>query len=169
MARENSNFDEEDNLRQALNSFQSITFEEEDKSSSSTTAAATKLDDASDVLVTSFTDVVDNFTLCFQIIRLPQQIYAWIGCNSSKFGHLYAAAPTRPSNTVSVATLIKGSCDDPVKSIARRLVLKTGLPVTVASNIPKNSPMLEINAEKKLVEKLISLGYTKRKLDGLSS
>lgn len=24
------------------------------------------------------------------------QIYAWIGCNSAKFGHLYAAAPTRP-------------------------------------------------------------------------
>lgn len=23
-------------------------------------------------------------------------IYAWIGCNSAKFGHLYAAAPTRP-------------------------------------------------------------------------
>ncbi|KAF5738797.1 hypothetical protein HS088_TW13G01698 [Tripterygium wilfordii] len=99
MARENSYFDEEDNLRQALNSFQSVTFDE-DRSSSSTAAAVTKLDaDASEVQVTSFTHVFDDVTLYFQITRLSRQV----------------------------------------------------------------------NAEKKLVEKLINLGYTKPKLNGLSS
>lgn len=24
------------------------------------------------------------------------QIYVWVGCNTAKFGHLYAAATTRP-------------------------------------------------------------------------
>ncbi|KAJ0035165.1 hypothetical protein Pint_24218 [Pistacia integerrima] len=37
-------------------------------------------------------------------------------------------------------------------------VIKTGLNVILACSIPKNSPMLEVNAEKKLVEKLISSG-----------
>ncbi|KAL0308066.1 UNVERIFIED_CONTAM: hypothetical protein Sangu_2996300 [Sesamum angustifolium] len=95
---------------------------------------------------------------------LSLSIYAWIGCNSAKFGHLYAAAPTPPSNTVGVTSLIGGASDNIGSGIARRLVLKTGLNVVLACNIPKNSPILEANAEKILVQKLISLGYTKPKI-----
>ncbi|KAL6582003.1 hypothetical protein OROMI_006017 [Orobanche minor] len=115
------------------------------------------------VQVTCFTATVDDVTLHFQIIRLSKQIYAWIGCNSSKFGNLYAAATTRPGNTVSVTSVLGGASDNTGSGIARRLVLKTGLNIVLACNIPKNSPMLEANAEKKLVEKLIHLGYTKKK------
>ncbi|KAK6786833.1 hypothetical protein RDI58_015358 [Solanum bulbocastanum] len=118
-------------------------------------------DDGSRVQVTCFSEVVNDATLYFQIIRLQNQIYAWIGCNSTKLGDLYAAAPTRPGNTVSVSTLTGGSSDNTGAGIARRLVLKTGINVVLASNIPKNSPMLEAAAEKKLVQKLISLGYRK--------
>ncbi|KAK2647036.1 hypothetical protein Ddye_022231 [Dipteronia dyeriana] len=118
---------------------------------------------SSSVQVTCFTDLVDDVTFHFQIIRLENQIYAWIGCNSSKLGRLYAAAPTRPSNSVSVSSILGGVSDNTGAGIARRLVLKTGLNVIVACNIPKNSPMLEANAEKMLVEKLISLGYTRPK------
>ncbi|KAL8481195.1 hypothetical protein ACS0TY_027107 [Phlomoides rotata] len=118
--------------------------------------------DGSSVQVTCFSDVSeDGVALHFQIIRLPKQIYAWIGCNSAKFGNLYAAAPTRPSNTVGVTSLIGGASDNTGSGIARRLVLKTDLNVVLASNIPKSSPMLEANAEKKLMQKLLSLGYTK--------
>ncbi|KAL0414874.1 UNVERIFIED_CONTAM: hypothetical protein Sradi_1689100 [Sesamum radiatum] len=106
----------------------------------------------------------DDFTLHFHILRLHKQIYAWIGCNSAKFGHLYAAAPTPPSNTVGVTSLIGGASDNIGSGIARRLVLKTGLNIVLACNIPKNSPILEANAEKILVQKLISLGYTKPKI-----
>ncbi|XP_044487672.1 proteasome assembly chaperone 4 [Mangifera indica] len=113
--------------------------------------------------ITCFSDFVDDVTLHFQIIRFPNQIYAWIGCNSAKFGRLYAAAPTPPNNTVSVSSILGGVSDNTGSGIARRLVLKTGLNVILACNIPKNSPMLEVNAEKKLVGKLISLGYTRPK------
>ncbi|KAL3817954.1 hypothetical protein ACJIZ3_003859 [Penstemon smallii] len=116
------------------------------------------------VQVTCFSEFSDDVTLHFQIIRLHKQIYAWIGCNSAKFGHLYAAAPTRPSNNVSVTSLIGGDSDNTGLGIARRLVLKTGLNIVLACNIPKNSPMLEAKAEKKLMEKLISLGYTMQKI-----
>ncbi|XP_011100685.1 uncharacterized protein LOC105178841 isoform X1 [Sesamum indicum] len=102
----------------------------------------------------------DDATLHFHILRLHKQIYAWIGCNSAKFGHLYAAAPTPSSNTVGVTSLIGGASDNIGSAIARRLVLKTGLNIVLACNIPKNSPLLEANAEKILVQKLISLGYT---------
>ncbi|KAF7146561.1 hypothetical protein RHSIM_Rhsim04G0247300 [Rhododendron simsii] len=140
------------------------------------------------VQVTSFTEVLDDVTLHFQIIRLQKQIYAWIGCNSAKFGHLYAAAPTRPlheifilviivllvdgyaqNNAVSVTNILGGGSDNAGSGIARRIVLKTGLNVILACNIPKNSPMLEADAEKMLVQKLINLGYAMPKSNGSSS
>uniref|UniRef100_A0A0A9CRI8 Proteasome assembly chaperone 4 n=1 Tax=Arundo donax TaxID=35708 RepID=A0A0A9CRI8_ARUDO len=115
------------------------------------------------VQVTCFTEDLHDVTLHFQIIRLSKQIYAWIGCNTAKFGHLYAAATTRPGNTVSVTSLLGGTSDNTGSSMARRLVLKTGLNIVLACNIPKDSPMLEAAAERKLVEKLKGLGYIRSK------
>ncbi|GLT34738.1 hypothetical protein SLA2020_092370, partial [Shorea laevis] len=59
------------------------------------------------------------------------------------FGDLYAAASTRPSNTVGVTSILGGSSDNTGSGIARRLVLKPGLNIILACSIPKNSPMLE--------------------------
>ncbi|KAG6597590.1 hypothetical protein SDJN03_10770, partial [Cucurbita argyrosperma subsp. sororia] len=50
--------------------------------------------------------------------------------------------------------------------MARPLVLKTGLNIILASNIPKNSPMIEVAAEKMLVQKLASLGFIRPKSEG---
>ncbi|KAJ0232085.1 Proteasome assembly chaperone [Hirschfeldia incana] len=110
--------------------------------------------------VSCFTEVHDDVTLHFQIIRLAKQIYVWIGYNSAKFGNLYAAALTRPSNTVSVTSVLGGTSDNTGSGIARRLVMKTGLNIIMACNIPKNNPLLEAKAEKMLIRKLIDLGYT---------
>ncbi|TVU51106.1 hypothetical protein EJB05_02513 [Eragrostis curvula] len=115
------------------------------------------------VQVTCFTEDLHDVTLHFQIIRFSKQIYAWIGCNTAKFGHLYAAATTRPDNRVSVTSVLGGTSDNTGSSMARRLVLKTGLNIVLACNIPKDSPMLEAAAERKLVEKLKGLGYIKPK------
>ncbi|KAK3136276.1 hypothetical protein QOZ80_5BG0430840 [Eleusine coracana subsp. coracana] len=115
------------------------------------------------VQVTCFTEDIHDVTLHFQIIRLSKQIYAWIGCNTAKFGHLYAAATTRPDNRVSVTSVLGGTSDNTGSSMARRLVLKTGLNIVLACNIPKDSPMLEAAAERKLVEKLRGLSYIKPK------
>lgn len=120
-------------------------------------------EDEGGVQVTCFTDVSDETTLHFQIIKLQKQIYAWIGCNSAKFGSLFAAASTRPNNAVSVANILGGASDNTGSGIARRIVLRTGLNVILACNIPKNSPMIEAAAEKNLVQKLISLGYARPK------
>ncbi|KAL6906186.1 hypothetical protein ACP4OV_003787 [Aristida adscensionis] len=115
------------------------------------------------VQVTCFTEDLHDVTLHFQIIRFSKQIYAWVGCNTAKFGHLYAAATTRPGNSVSVTSVLGGSSDNTGASMARRLVLRTGLNIVLACNIPKDSPMLEAAAERKLVEKLRGLGYIKHK------
>ncbi|KAJ6318096.1 hypothetical protein OIU76_013608 [Salix suchowensis] len=98
------------------------------------------------VEVTCFTEVVDDVTLHLQIIHLGKQ-----------------------NNTASVTCVLGGNSDNTGTGIARRLVLKTGLNIMLASNIPKNSPLLEANAEKKLVEKLIHLGYATPKSKGTSS
>ncbi|KAI3990061.1 hypothetical protein MKX01_013547 [Papaver californicum] len=113
--------------------------------------------------ITCFTEEMNDTTLHIQIIKLHKQIYAWIGCHSAKFGHLYAAAPTRPSNTVSVTSILGGASDNTGSSIARRLALKSGLNIILACNIPNNSSLLEADAERILVKKLISLGYTRPK------
>ncbi|KAJ0086152.1 hypothetical protein Patl1_07096 [Pistacia atlantica] len=62
-------------------------------------------------------------------------------------------------NTVIVSSILGGVSDNTGSGIARRLVIKAGLNVILACNIPKNSRMIEVNAEKNLVEKLISLGF----------
>ncbi|XXG52740.1 hypothetical protein AAC387_Pa03g0975 [Persea americana] len=121
-----------------------------------------------EVEITCFTEDVHDVTLHFQIIRLRKQIYVWIGCNSAKFGNLYAASTTRPNNMVSVASILGGAADNTGSSIAHRLVLKTGLNIVLACNIPKNSPMLEADAEKKLFQKLRALGYIKPITEGSS-
>ncbi|CAD6270338.1 unnamed protein product [Miscanthus lutarioriparius] len=92
-------------------------------------------------------------------------IYVWVGCNTTKFGHLYAAATTKPDNRVSVTSVLGGTSDNTGSSMARRLVLKTGLNIVLACNIPKDSPMLEAAAERKLVEKLKGLGYSRTTAD----
>ncbi|KAK4775842.1 hypothetical protein SAY87_023803 [Trapa incisa] len=121
--------------------------------------------DSGRVQITCFSEIVNDVTLQFQIIRLPKQIYAWVGYNSSKLGHLYAAAFTRPNNAVSITSVLGGSSDNTGSGIARRLVLKTGMNIFLACNIPKNSPMIEADAEKILVKKLIDLGYGKPRGD----
>ncbi|KAL2892917.1 Proteasome assembly chaperone 4 [Bienertia sinuspersici] len=96
------------------------------------------------VEITCFTDVLDETTVHFQIIRFDKQIYVWIGCNSAKLGPLYAAASTRPNNAVSVTSIIGGTSDNTGSGIARRLVLRTGLNIILACNLPKGNPMLEV-------------------------
>ncbi|WRX10868.1 hypothetical protein QQP08_003355 [Theobroma cacao] len=58
-------------------------------------AGAASVENGVGVQVSTFSELVDDVTL------LPKQIFAWIV--SAKFGDLYAAAPTRHSNTVGVA------------------------------------------------------------------
>ncbi|CAL0325450.1 unnamed protein product [Lupinus luteus] len=118
--------------------------------------------------VNCFSEVLNDGSIHFQIIRFPKQIYVWIGYNSAKLGHLYAAAHTRPNNMVSATTLLGGTFDNTGSGIARRLVLKTGLNIILACNLPKDNTMLEVEAEKILVQKLISLGYTKPRLEATS-
>jgi proteasome assembly chaperone 4 len=62
---------------------------------------------------------------------------------------------------VSVTSVLGGTSDNTGSGMARRLVLKTGLNIVLACNIPKDSPMLEAAAERKLIEKLRGLGYVR--------
>ncbi|WOH07453.1 hypothetical protein DCAR_0726883 [Daucus carota subsp. sativus] len=75
------------------------------------------------------------------------------------------------SNTVSIASLLAGASDNTGSGIARRIVLKTGIRVILACNIPKEKPhaLGLLNAEKRLVQKLIEIGYAKPKSKELSS
>ncbi|XP_022942813.1 uncharacterized protein LOC111447543 isoform X2 [Cucurbita moschata] len=116
--------------------------------------------DGGGVRVSCYSEAINDVPVHFQIISLSKQIYVWIGCSSAKFGNLYAAAPTRPNNTFNrVRDYLNFKRVD-------QDVLKTGLNIILASNIPKNSPMIEVAAEKMLVQKLASLGFIRPKSEG---
>uniref|UniRef100_I1MHP8 Proteasome assembly chaperone 4 n=1 Tax=Glycine max TaxID=3847 RepID=I1MHP8_SOYBN len=74
--------------------------------------------------ITTFSELVNDVNLHFQIIRFPKQIYVWIGYNSAKLGHMYAAASTRPNNMVSVTSILGGVSDNTGSGIAHRLVFQ---------------------------------------------
>ncbi|GAU24725.1 hypothetical protein TSUD_355540 [Trifolium subterraneum] len=69
----------------------------------------------------TFTELVNNVSLHYQIIRFPKQ-----------------------NNVVSVTNILGGNSDNTGSGIARQLVLKTGLNIIMACNIPKNNPMVEV-------------------------
>ncbi|XP_068662717.1 uncharacterized protein [Aristolochia californica] len=121
-----------------------------------------------DMEITCFSEDIHDGVLNYQIIRLPKQIYVWIGCNSAKLGHLYAATTTRPNNAPTVTSLRGGSADNTGSTMAGRLVKKTGLSIILACNLPKNAPSLEVRAEKILMGKLRTLGYIGTVCDGPS-
>ncbi|KAJ6987709.1 hypothetical protein NC653_020841 [Populus alba x Populus x berolinensis] len=104
------------NLEELKTSMENLNVQQQPSSSSRNDAAS-----GNGVEVTCFTEVVDDVTLHLQIIHLGKQIYAWIGCNSGKLGHLYAAASTRPNNTASVTCVLGGNSDNSGTGIARRL------------------------------------------------
>lgn len=108
-----------------------------------------------------FSHEVQDGILHFQILKLDKQLYVWLGCNSAKLGQLYASMLTPFERTPSLATLISGTADSVGASIAQRLALKTGWSIVLACNLPKNSPNLEAQAEKRLLQELKTLGYAK--------
>lgn len=124
-------------------------------------AAAPAADMEPGLEMTQFSDESDDSTFHFQILRLTDQLYVWIGCNSARMGNLYAALPTRWDKTASVAALVGGGAESTGASMARRLSMRTGWSIILASNIPSNAPVLEAFAERRLFQELRTLGYVK--------
>jgi len=111
--------------------------------------------------MTQFSDESNDSTFHFQILQLVDQLYIWIGCNSARMGNLYAALPTKWDKTGSVAALVGGGADSTGASMARRLSMRTGWSIILASNIPSNAPGLEAFAEQRLFQELKTMGYIK--------
>ncbi|KAG0567223.1 hypothetical protein KC19_7G119800 [Ceratodon purpureus] len=111
--------------------------------------------------MTQFSDESNDSTFHFQILRLVDQLYVWIGCNSARMGNLFAALPTRWDKTASVAALVGGGAESTGASMARRLSMRTGWSIILSSNLPSNAPVLEAFAEQRLFQELRTLGYVK--------
>lgn len=107
-------------------------------------AASPAPDVAPGLEMTQFSDESNDSTFHFQILQLIDQLYVWIGCNTARMGNLYAALPTRWDKSASVAALVGGGADSTGASMARRLSMRTGWSIILASNIPSNAPLLEV-------------------------
>jgi proteasome assembly chaperone 4 len=63
--------------------------------------------------------------------------------------------------TPSVAALLGGGANSTGASMARRLSMRTGWSIVLASSLPSNSPTIEAFAEQRLFQELKTLGYVK--------
>ncbi|GJP56935.1 hypothetical protein CLOM_g15987 [Closterium sp. NIES-68] len=93
----------------------------------------------------------------FQIVKLSQQLYVWVGLNTASHGNVYAAIPTRFDPMPLVTPLIGGGAEGASSSMAARLSKRLGCAVILASNIPPNAPMTEATAERLLIRRLPAL------------
>ncbi|CAM6034527.1 unnamed protein product [Sphagnum compactum] len=123
--------------------------------------AATAAADEKAFKLTAFSDEAHDSTFHFQILHLTDQLYIWVGCNTVRMGHMYAALPTPWDRTPSVAALLGGGANSTGASMARRLSMRTGWSIVLASSLPSNSPTIEAFAEQRLFQELKTLGYVK--------
>eukprot|EP00850_Spirogloea_muscicola_P017116 SM000144S00664 [mRNA] locus=s144:71808:73053:- [translate_table: standard] len=121
----------------------------------------------------------DGAAVHCQILPLSQQLYIWIGVNAAAMGQLYAAVCTPFDKLPSLSVLMGSSSDSPGAAIARRLgnsnapslsflgilplqpfpsAMKTGHSIVLSCNVPSNSPLLEAQAERLVLQELKSMG-----------
>ncbi|KAL2642062.1 hypothetical protein R1flu_009649 [Riccia fluitans] len=115
--------------------------------------------------LSEFSDEAHDSTFHFQILKLTDQLYIWVSCNSARLGHLFASYPLPFDKIPSLTSLLGGGPDNTGASMARRLAMKTGWSIILAANLPSNSPTLEAYAERRLFQELRTLGYVKSSAD----
>ena len=117
-------------------------------------------------------------TLHFQIVRLIDQLYVWVGAGDAGgappvHGELSMAIKTRMSDTPTVTTLIGAGglgtgggggaagnvalTDCVSDQMAQRLAKRTGKCVVASCNIPSDMAALQVFAERTLLEKFKEL------------
>mmetsp|Transcript_675 Transcript_675/g.1558 ORF Transcript_675/g.1558 Transcript_675/m.1558 type:complete len:185 (-) Transcript_675:153-707(-) len=131
---------------------------------------------------TSWTVEAPGAVLHFQIVRLHEQLYVWVGAGDTPaHGELSMAVKTRMSDTPSVTTLL-GAGGAPASSagggggggaanaagpslidsvsngMAQRLAKRTGMCVVASCNLPHDLADLQVFAERTLLAKLKELG-----------
>eukprot|EP00245_Coleochaete_scutata_P007133 TRINITY_DN22234_c0_g1_i1.p1 TRINITY_DN22234_c0_g1~~TRINITY_DN22234_c0_g1_i1.p1 ORF type:complete len:155 (-),score=9.33 TRINITY_DN22234_c0_g1_i1:240-641(-) len=108
-----------------------------------------------------FSEAALDVIFHFQILKLSHQVYVWVGCNAARMGHLYAVMQTRFQREPSLAVLSGGGADTTGAAIARRLSMRTGLPIVMACSLPSNSPEHEGFAERRLLQEFRGMGLVK--------
>lgn len=106
----------------------------------------------------SFTFETPEATIHYIIVDLGRQIYIWMSSAGLALDNLYLAIQTPFDPLPSVATLVPGGADDSSRGLCQRFALKLQRPVLCSSTIPSSSPMLQVIAEKRLLQELQQLG-----------
>ena len=130
-----------------------------------------------------FSAAAPGAELHFQVVRLRDQIYAWVGVGAAgekpPHGEMSMALKTRMSDAPSVTTLTRAvegggasggagsggggvgavvAADSPSSQTARRLAKRTGACVVASVNIPAEHVDLLAFAERTLAARLSELG-----------
>ncbi|CAI5476380.1 unnamed protein product [Closterium sp. Yama58-4] len=104
-----------------------------------------------------FSEEGPDGTFHFQVVKLNQQVYVWVGLNTAAHGNVYTAIPTRFDPMPLVTPLIGGGAEGASATMAARISKRLGCAVILASNIPPNAPMTEATAERLLIKRLPTL------------
>lgn len=103
------------------------------------------------ISVHTFSDKVMDTDIYFQVVKLTDSFYLWIG-KSNNFGDLSVAMATI-SKTISATNLCGGSESHSVV-LAERLCKKTGKQVFVGGDMQKFDQILYPLLEKRIIEEM---------------
>jgi len=107
-----------------------------------------------------FHETTPEAVIHFQLINLGRQIYIWISVGSPKLDNLYFAIQSKVDPLPSVATIWPGAstAGGETQTLSQRLAKKLGVPVLCSCQLPTNTPILQVLAEKRLMQEFAALG-----------
>ncbi|KAK2556923.1 Proteasome assembly chaperone 4 [Acropora cervicornis] len=93
--------------------------------------------------VHTFSDTLLDQTVYFQVLRMKDSLYIWIG-SSPELSSLAVAMCTRYDSVPSVANLLGSKADLNSSTLAQRLAKKTKKQCFVSYNVPTENMLLSL-------------------------
>lgn len=93
--------------------------------------------------VHTFSDTLLDQTVHFQVLKMKDSLYIWIG-SSPELSSLAVAMCTRYDSVPSVANLLGSKADLNSSTLAQRLAKKTKKQCFVSYNVPTENMMLSL-------------------------
>lgn len=92
----------------------------------------------------TFSDTFLDQTVHFQILKMTDSFFMWIGSSPAEMSSLAIAMCTKYDSVPSVANLLGSKADLNSSTLAQRLAKKTNKQCFVSYNIPTENMLLEL-------------------------
>lgn len=101
-----------------------------------------------------FSSRVDDVTLFYQVLRLEESVFVWVGTEEGRLRGLVGAFESRLQGAPPAVSTLLGSTADggQLNSLAERLKMRTGQNVLLSVNLPDEA--MSLHVEEQLISHL---------------